>query len=459
MLKANKKAGQTSIGEKLAYGGYFFGQNIFYALVTTLLTPFMTDIGITVYAIAVLSLIVKVWDAINDPIFGIIVDKINLKQGKFLPWLRVAAFATPVATFLMFAIPSSLPLWVKLVWSGLAYILWDVAYTISDAPLQGLVTTITDNQNERSRYIAIGRFAGMTGVMVAMMVVGSARTVLGGWLMTVLIISAVGMIFMIPLCIITKERYVPPVPEKSYGFKDMFDYLKNNKYLIIMYAGKFLFYAFNIGTTLIVYLCRYNLGNEGMMIPLTILTMAPIIIVSAFMPALARKFDRFHLLMLTLVATVLLGIASYFAGYENMMLFMIFSFLRGLFSSFFMCILFLFTPDCAEYGTYKTGTIMLGITFSMQTFVSKLISAVTTTVAAIALGIIGFLEGEGAVQLAGFNDKLWFIFIILPTIGALISIPVFMMYKLRDRHVKIIMECNKGEISREEAQRLLGNEI
>ena len=66
--------------EKISYGLYFMGQNVFYGLVGYM-TTYFTDIGITAALVAIVALITKVWDAINDPIFGMIMDKVNFKKG------------------------------------------------------------------------------------------------------------------------------------------------------------------------------------------------------------------------------------------------------------------------------------------------------------------------------------------------------------------------------------------
>lgn len=76
----------------------------------------------------------KAWDAVNDPIFGNLVDKINFRKGKHLSWLRIAAIAIPLSTFLLFIVPASVRGQAKIIWSGAAYILWDMNCTLCDVP-------------------------------------------------------------------------------------------------------------------------------------------------------------------------------------------------------------------------------------------------------------------------------------------------------------------------------------
>ena len=141
--------------EKFSYGMYFMGQNVFYGLIGYM-TTYFTDVGITAALVAVVALITKVWDAINDPIFGMIMDKVHFKKGKFLPWLRISVIAIPVSTILLFVIPTGIPLVAKLIWATLAYMLWDTAYTLCDVPIFGIVTTMTLDQKERVSLNSIG---------------------------------------------------------------------------------------------------------------------------------------------------------------------------------------------------------------------------------------------------------------------------------------------------------------
>jgi Na+/melibiose symporter-like transporter len=134
----------------------------------------------------------------------------------------------------------------------------------------------------------------------------------------------------------------------------------------------------------------------------------------------------------------------------------VFAVLRAIPGGFLGVLMFMFTPDCVEYGTYKTGVAASGIAFSLQTFSQKLLAALSAAVGAAALSGIGFIEGEGAVQAAGFADKLFFVYILFPAIGNLIALPLLSRYKLTDKKVSIMIKANNGDISREEAEKVLG---
>jgi sugar (glycoside-pentoside-hexuronide) transporter len=426
------------------------------------MVPFFTDSGVPPLTVAVLALVVKVWDGINDPIFGGIVDKVRLKKGKFLFWLRLSLIFIPLSTVLIFALPSDLSLGMKILWSALAYIFWSTAYTICDAPVFGLVTTMTDQLQERTTLITIGRIFAGGGFAVAGVIVPLIRQNVGGWLPMAALLSAVSLIFMTPLCFTARERIAPRKEEREGGsaatvsFGDMFRYLKSNKYLFIYFGAFILARIFDIGGMLGMYFARYNLGDESLLGVLGTITIAPSLIGMLAVPVLCKRIDKFTLFWWCTVLTVIFGAASYCAGYSSFPVFVAFACLRSIPAGFIGVLMFMFTPDCVEYGAYKTGVNASGIAFSLQTFSSKLLGAFNTAIAAVLLSLIGFVQGEGAAQPAGFEDRLFVAYILVPALGFLLALPLLSRYKLREKDVQVMARYNSGAISREEADSLLG---
>jgi Na+/melibiose symporter-like transporter len=108
-----------------------------------------------------------------------------------------------------------------------------------------------------------------------------------------------------------------------------------------------------------------------------------------------------------------------------------------------------------EYGEYVTGKRLQGTAYSIQTFVFKFMNAVPGAVAMFILGAFGFIEGEGAVQPASAVSAIWVLFILSPVVGALVSLPVFARYKLRDKTVQIMAAVNSGTMERPQAEEQL----
>ncbi|GHT63062.1 sodium:galactoside symporter [Spirochaetia bacterium] len=447
----------TSVGEKASYGLYFVGQNIFYFLIVMFLVPFFTDVGIPAITVAGLALVVKVWDAVNDPIFGGIVDKVKFKKGKFLPWLRISLIFIPLSTVAIFAIPTGISISLKVAWAAIAYILWDTSYTICDVPVYGIVTTMTDRLHERTTLMAIARIAAGVGSLAVTVTVPMIRSLIGGWLPLVATLSGIALLTMCPLCFKAKERIEVRNRSEDISVKDMFRFLKGNKYMLIYWTAFILARTFDVGYVLNMYFARYNLGDEKLLGTISMITALPSLIAAVLVPFICKRVDKFKLFFWSTLGSIVFAVASYFAGYGSFTVVVIFAALRGIPYGLLGVLMFMFTPDCVEYGTYKTGVPASGIAFSLQTFSQKLLAALSAAVGATALSVIGFIEGEGAVQAAGFADKLFFVYMLFPAIGSLIALPLLSRYKLTDKKVGIMIKANNGEITRGEAEKLLGD--
>jgi Na+/melibiose symporter-like transporter len=126
---------------------------------------------------------------------------------------------------------------------------------------------------------------------------------------------------------------------------------------------------------------------------------------------------------------------------------------------------FMFTPDCAEYGQYKTGINAKGITFAIQTFSAKITGAVSSSLGMFLLSLFNWKEitASDFLELQKLNiqqppealNGLWITFALIPTIGMILSAVLYLFYKLNDKDVQIMAKYNAGEISREEADSLL----
>lgn len=459
----------TKLGERVSYWSYFVGQNIFYNVVTTFMATYLMMNGIDLGKIAVVTLIVKIWDAVNDPLFGIIFDKIKFKNGqKCLPWLRLSVGLIPITTVLLFIIPSGMAQSGKLIWFMIAYLLWDSSYTVCDVPIYSMVTTMTDNINERNTLMSLGRLfsgagMGLSGMLCTLLV---SEKVGLSFSPTVILLSILGLLFMIPLCFVGKERnYHGELEDEAFSIKRMLMYLVRNKYLLIYYLGYLFANGLMTGNALSLFVSYYLFGSANFNIILGILSTVPSIVVALLIPVVSQKFDKFKLFFICNTVAAVLGLVMYFIGWQNKLLFIVLMIIRCLFTSVTGTLGFMFTPDCAEYGQYKTGVDAKGITFSIQTFTTKIAAAVASS---LGLAILGFfdwtkieaesfadIEKLNIVQSATALNGLWVTYILVPSIGLVITSFIYLFYRLRDKDVQIMAKYNAGEITREEAENLL----
>ena len=459
----------TTFKERLSYWTYFIGQNIYYNITAAFISTYLAMQGIDLAKVAVVLLIVKVWDAVNDPIFGYIFDKVKFKSGqKSLPWLRIATALIPVVTILLFSIPSALSETGKLVWFGVAYVLWDTVYTLTDVPAYAMLNTMTDNLPERNTLLSVNRVFSGAGVLiygvVLPLLISESVGMSASW--AVAILSVFSALTMVPLSVNCKERnYKPEEDDESFSPKQMLQYLGKNKYLLTYYGGYCATDALKTSSAVTLFVSFYLFGNSLYSIVLNILNMVPGVFAAMLMPTILKRFDKFKTLFWCNIVNILLGLVIYFTGYNNQALFLTLTCIRTVPMSLVGILAFMFTPDCAEYGEYKSGISAKGITFAIQTFSVKITGAVSSSLALALLGLFRWIsvEAESFEQLAVLNvqqspgalNGLWIVYALVPVIGMIISTFFYLGYKLNDKDVQIMAKCNSGEITREEAEALL----
>ena len=457
---------KTSGAERKSYYVYFTGQNIFYALISSCLTTYFAFIGVNPIKIAGVMLAVKVWDAINDAVFGVIFDAVKFKSGKkYLPWLRISVVLIPISSIFMFAIPGSISENAQLAWFAISYLVWDTVYTLCDVPIYGIITAMTDNIDERNSMMSYKSIWGGVGGFLSPAVVAFlvSEKVGSNYTVAVIICAAVAFITMLPACFKLKERYVP-VEEESFSIKKMFSYLFHNKYLLLYYIGFFFYSSVNYVTALNL-LASYYLFHDAMFTTVVGFVGAPFAFLGAIaVPRLVRKIDKMVVFRVSALLTVVLGVVMWLIGYDSTMKFFIINTLRSIPMSTLGVMLFMFTPDCAEYGKFKTGIEAKGITFSIQTFMVKLTGAISSALSVFLLGlpIVGWVNVEaenfeqlsqmGVTQTPEALDAFWLIYALIPSIGYLASYIVWRFYKLNDKDVQVMAECNAGKITKAEAE-------
>jgi sugar (glycoside-pentoside-hexuronide) transporter len=442
----------TSWGERTSYGVYFVGQLFFYVIVTAFLQLYMTDIGIPAAVVGGVFIIAKIWDAVNDPIFGVIVDKVNLKKGKYIPWVQLSSILIPISTVIMFAVPSSLGLQLKIIWIFFAYLLWDTSYTLCDVPIYALATAMTDVMKERNSIIIYSKLFGLIGGLIALIAIPLAYPQIG-WPATVIIIAILGMAAMLPVGYIAKERIKGT--EKEITVKELLTYLVKNKYLLIFSGTIILGSLSSTGGAVMNYAAIHCFGGPQWISILALAGAVPLLASVFLVQKVISRFNKFFVYNVCAGISLAGSVIVYFTGYTSAAALPIFFTLyvaKGLLGGMAGPISTMIVADCAEYGTYKTGDRAQGMAFSIQTFTAKLTAALSGAVCMFVLGYAGFVAGEGAPQSPETIKTIWFLFTAAPAITGVIALVLMVrFYKLRDKDVEVMARYNKGILNREEA--------
>ncbi len=460
MGKPLKPGYQVSRKEFIAYSIFFLGQNLLWGFAGYIET-FLTDIGLAATTAAAILIIPKLWDAVNDVIFGYILDRHMFKNGeKFMPWVRIGTAAIGITTVALFAIPASMSDTGKVVWFLIAYILFDAFYTVLDAPAFAVTTVMTSDVTERTSVIAGGKLWSMVGGVLATVLIPMIRPKLG-WLTACIVFIAVSVVLMLPMLFTVKERHTATtLAAENPKLKDMLRYLKHNKYLLVVLLAMFLFGLTSVEQKMAIYMGRICLGQENAATLIAAGVAVSVIVISAIIPALSKRWDKFDIMVVGLAFAIVMDVVTYFVGYSNIIGALVMIMLKCTGLGFWQVIIYMLIADTVEYGMYKSGTRAAGITFSLQTFVSKLRNGVMGSVILFSLSMVGFVSGENTVQPAGVADGVWGLFCLFPAVGFAIALGLLLkFYKLKTKDVQIMSAYNNGEISKAEAEAALAEKF
>lgn len=243
--------------------------------------------------------------------------------------------------------------------------------------------------------------------------------------------------------------------EKSVTLKQMINYVIKNKYLLIFYGALLMSGLLNFAQYIQIYLARICLDNQDLASVISLLSLFPLLISGIVIPFIIKKFDKYMVYIASNIIASIIGIILFFVGYSNLTVFFSIVFIQGFFTGANNILLFTFTPDCIEYGTYHTGERAEGMAASVQTFFSKLVGSISGPIAMLLLAGFGFVAGEGAVQPAVVTNGVWILYTLCPAVGMILAVGMLRFYKLRTTDVQVMAQYNNKKISRGDAEKFL----
>jgi Na+/melibiose symporter-like transporter len=268
--------------------------------------------------------------------------------------------------------------------------------------------------------------------------------ILTGWTGAVGIYCLISFLFMLPLQFLAKER-IQYKRSNDITFSHLFKFLFKNKYLLLYYLGYMAIGSTNTLQTMAVYFANSNLGSESMVTVIMGTTILPIIVIAPFLPKLISLFGKRKLTAMSCVATLILSVLQYYAGYDNLIIFLGIAAIRVIFMQLPLMIYGMFTADCIEYGAYINGVRTEGIAFSIQTLVTKLSGAVCSTLCLQLLYYFGYVE-QAATQSNEALHGIWILMSLVPMFGYGIMLIVMFFYHLDESAVeKMIKENRKNQ--------------
>lgn len=398
---------------KWTYSVSGVGRDMMYTLVATFLMTYIqfSGLGLTqgqFFAIGIILVFGRIWDGINDPIMGSIVENTKSRFGKFKPWILIGAVLTSIAVLLMFNLRPTGATFV--VFFAIIYFVWEISWTLNDIPYWSLLPNLSRTKEKRDQiasmvvvFAAVGAF--LANAVVSLFTVGNA--VQGYRIISITFVLFFLICTALTLFGVKEPKETSPEGEEKITLKQMFLSIKNNDQLLWVTLALLLY---TIGSGILVSL-GYNffyieLGYSGTLVLIFIATFGVVtILVQSFYAVLAKKFTRAQLMFFS-VAIIILGyILFLLMGYLsfipiNILTVCIFGALCfGGQAILYMTIIINMT-NTIEYNEYKTGKRNEAILFSLRPFVVKLASAIQQGIMTLVLIIFGiYMLSQNVSQL------------------------------------------------------------
>ena len=457
--------GEMQPKEGFSYSLCGFGQNLICTIIGSYLTVFMTDaIGFKALPVALLMLFARIYDALNDPIMGSIVDRTRTKWGKCRPYMKWMAIPIAVMTILCF-----LP-WYPNNPGGFAaisvmYVLWGMVYTVADVPYWGLSTAMSNDTYRRGNLLTIARLfctagAGIVTVITPIITdnmtdgMDPAQTAVTlRWIYFV--IAIICCVIAVPLFFLgfknTTERNVSVEnpPSLGHNLKLLF---KNKPLMLIVLSGiggaARMLFTYTGG----LYFAKYVMDKESWYSLFTMAIVPGGLVASLLVPWCTKKFGKRNTYIwshiiggVAMLIAFIVGMAVDKGNYTSTattVVLLIALVIAGIPSGFGNIITYAMIGDTVEYLELKTGERAEGICFAMQTLINKIGMAVGAFVGVLAYDMAGVEANNVDSVTAAGKDTMWIMLVGIAALSFFLTVIPLFFYKFNEKE----QQAAKAEI-------------
>ncbi|WP_199535471.1 MFS transporter [Rhodohalobacter sp. SW132] len=378
--------------EKVGYGLGDMASNLYFQTFVLFLPIFYTDVfGIPAAAMGTMMLVTRVWDAVTDPVMGMIADRTQTRWGKFRPYIISFAIPLAVGGVLVFSTPD-LGDSGKLIYAYATYMLLMMLYTAINVPYSALMGVITPNSMERTEVSSFRFVAAFGGqVIVGAATLGLVEYLGGGdetlgWQMTMVAYGALAVALLFATFYLTKERVSPKKEVRNKPSADLKDLFMNKPWVLVGLATLFqLTYIVMRGSSTTYYF-RYFVGDQqlnllGWNIDLTyalftssfitagtIATLIGAVLTKYFTKLLDKKFVYSGFLL----SSAAFSCAFFFLEPDNVVLMYVLNVLVSFFFGSVSVLQWAIYTDAADYGEWKFGRRATALIMAASLFMLKL---------------------------------------------------------------------------------------
>lgn len=466
------------------------GQGMIYALMSSYISDYYLNVlQLSPIFVLLLMLLARIWDAINDPLMGIIVDRSNGKKGKMIPFIRFALLPIAIVTFLMYLSPSLSPIQL-MVYSAVVYVAWGMIYTVGDVSFWGLPNVMTPNSEERSSVISISKIFNSIGSAVPEVLFLVVGFIIAAWvenspeaidpltvqkrkyLLMAVITVGLGSILYSRVCTGVSERVKIPAKKRQPGEPSQLTRIFKCKPLVlvllmgVLSSGRYMIgaaaihvarYSFYIGPELagLSEAARTAAIEQSVSSVKTIFQIGSIVGLfgaTLFMPKLMKKFDYKKLVIVSCLAGFCASLVTTLVGWFTMNLYACIPFViiacipLGVINT----VCYAMICDCLDYMELKTGFRDNALGAACQGFINKIGNAFATSGIVITYMLMDIdpakmLSATNIVAATDVDTSIRFAMFalvsIVPGVSMLLcSIPMFFYDIAGDKKKKMLDE-------------------
>ena len=406
--------------------------------------------GIPLIAVGTIILIVQCWDAVNDIIVGLAVDRTRTKQGKARPWIKWFMLPCCLSGALIYACPQTMSLNGKIMWVSISYFLFALFYTCINLPYGSMLSLMTKNQKERttlctSRYV--GAYAGLLIVSAGALPLVNFIDRFSGenngykWVMILFCLaSSVLLYFLYRNCHEADEdQYVPdkdflqkwsaPKQKQKAGFKILF---QNKAWMVALCVSFIYWFKYPFYGATMTYFYKFYLGIDEA--ASSVMYTAGVIAGIAILPLVTKVTVKWDYKK-PLAASCLISALSMMTGFfcKRNLLLAIGAFAVNYAAETFPCAVTLsMIADSLEYSELKSGRKLDGLGFAMNSFCSKVGLGLGSFFAPVILklGKLNIVENEATLQPESALLTIRLVFWVIPAVLSLAMILFIAKYPL-----------------------------
>jgi sugar (glycoside-pentoside-hexuronide) transporter len=454
---------QQETKNKLFFGLGTVGRDMLYTTLSMYLIYYLTEIlnlpDQTMWWMTLIFTVLRVFDALNDPFMGLIVDNTRSRFGKFKPNIALGALVGGLFMLLLF-VDLGLQGPAYLVFFALCYMGWDIFYGINDIAYWSMLPALSLNQKQREKTGAFARICANIGMYVVVVGIIPITTQLSNalgspklaWFLFALAVMLAMLAFQLFTLLGVREQRCAFKIEGKTTLSAMFGAILGNDQLLYTTLAMVLFTTgYSTTTSFGIYFFKYAYGNEGMYpVFALVLGVAQLTALIVF-PLFSKRFRRRQLYQGATVLVVL-GYLVFFFSPMNILFIGIAGMLMFIGQAFIQLLMLMFLADTIEYGQWKLGRRNEAVTFSVQPLISKLGGAAAGGIVGVTLILSGIngAASAGDVSIEGIT-MLKSAMLLIPLLCIMAGYWVYSKkYRIDERFYRDIVSDleRRGDITR-----------